>query len=122
MRTVMIAYDLRDGHCEPSELTSAIRRMADRWARPLAALWLMETASAVTEVEAALAAHLGDDDALVVQELAGCAAVANTMLRWTSEQKGMAADGTGSTGRSGLRLVAQTRCLPSSQAGVAEAA
>jgi hypothetical protein len=122
MRTVMIAYDLCDGHDEPSELTAAIRRMADRWARPLAALWLVETASAVTEVEAALAAHLGDDDALVVQELAGCAAVANTMLRWTSDRAFGDVDGAGAAGRGLLHLVAQDRRLPTSQAGVAEAA
>ena len=84
MPTLLIAYDLASSGHAAVPLAAAIRQLGSRWARPLASLWYVETTATPAEIEAMLAAHLGDDDGLLVQEVAGHAALANTMLRWTS--------------------------------------
>ena len=82
MATLLIAYDLVDRDTE-SSLTAAIRRLGNRWARPLPQLWCVETDKAAEVVEAELSPMLGMDGGLMVQQLAGEAATSNTMVRWT---------------------------------------
>jgi hypothetical protein len=83
MPTLLVAYDLDTNETATPDLTATIRRLAHRWARPLASLWYIETHAPPEMIEAALAPLLGDADGLIVQEITGTAAVANTMLRWT---------------------------------------
>jgi hypothetical protein len=83
MPTLLIAYDLAPSGGADTLVATAIRQLGSRWARPLASLWYMETTATPCEIEAALAPLLGDDDGLLVQEVTGHAALANTMLRWT---------------------------------------
>ena len=80
----LIAYDIAAADGAGSALAAAIRQLGPRWARPLASLWYVETTRSVEQIEAALAPFLNDDDGLLVQEVTGQAALANTMLRWTS--------------------------------------
>ena len=84
MPTLLIAYDLASSDHAATPLAAAIRQLGSRWARPLASLWYIETAATPAEIEATLAPLLGDDDGLLVQSVTGHAALANTMLRWTS--------------------------------------
>jgi hypothetical protein len=83
MSILLIAYDTVPADSADKALSGAIRALGQRWARPLATLWYVETSAAVAEIEAALSPLLGDEDGLLVQEVAGQAALANTMLRWT---------------------------------------
>ena len=83
MATLLIAYDLADPAVAAAPLAQAIMRLGSRWARPLAALWYVETETAAADVEALLTPLLADDDGLLVQQAAGEAALANTMLRWS---------------------------------------
>ena len=79
METLLIAYDLADTE-DTADLTAAIQALGDRWARPLASLWCVETDKSPTEIEAQLSDLLGMDDGLLVQRMEGEAALANTML------------------------------------------
>jgi hypothetical protein len=79
----MIAYDLGADTGAGKALTSEIRALGNRWARPLAALWYVETSVAIDDVEGRLTPLIGDEDGLLIQEVTGQAALANTMLRWT---------------------------------------
>jgi hypothetical protein len=83
MPMLLIAYDLASSGHTATALPAAIRQLGGRWARPLASLWYVETTATPAEIEAALASLLSDDDGLLVQEVTGHAALANTMLRWT---------------------------------------
>jgi hypothetical protein len=83
MPTLLIAYDLASSGQNAIPLAATIRQLGSRWARPLASLWYLETSATAAEIEATLVPLLGDDDGLLVQEVTGHAALANTMLRWT---------------------------------------
>ena len=83
MPTLLIAYDLDVPSTVGAHLADAIMRLGTRWARPLASLWYIETNTACTTVEEQLSGLLGTDDGLLVQQVTGEAALANTMLRWT---------------------------------------
>jgi hypothetical protein len=83
MTILMIAYDLSSGSMVEKALSSAVRSLGRRWARPLAALWYIETAAPIAEIENFLSSLIGDEDGLLIQEVAGQMALANTMLRWT---------------------------------------
>jgi hypothetical protein len=83
MPILLIAYDIATADGADKALSVAIRALGQRWARPLATLWYVETSAAVAEIEAVLAPLIGDEDGLLIQEVAGQAALANTMLRWT---------------------------------------
>lgn len=82
MRMLLISYDVTDGSTTAA-LASAIKSVAARSARPLAASWLIETDWSAPEVEAHLAPLLGLDDGLVIQEAAVTPVLSNTVLRWT---------------------------------------
>ncbi len=83
MRTVLIAYDPSLGNAASGRLAETIMRMAPRWAHPLPGLWYVETPDTVDDVTTRLSPVVSDLDSVVVQELSGGPAVANTMLRWT---------------------------------------
>ena len=83
MRTVLIAYDPSLGNAASGRLAETIMRVGPRWAHPLPGLWYVETEETVDQLSARLAPVVSDLDSVVVQELVGGPAVANTMLRWT---------------------------------------
>jgi hypothetical protein len=83
MSILLIAFDIATDGGADKALSGAIRALGSRWARPLASLWYVETSASVAEIEAALAPLIGEEDGLLVQEVIGEAALANTMLRWT---------------------------------------
>ncbi len=122
MPTLMIAYDLCDPDSNSGPLTTAIRQLGDRWARPLATSWYVETMATPAEAEALLAGFICDDDALLVQEVIGQAALSNTVLRWSGQSVTCANPRAATTGLGSLRLVQPVPRLPNSEAAVAEAA
>ena len=83
MRTVLIAYDPALGNAATGRLADTIMRIAPRWAHPLPGLWYVETDDTVDGITKRLSPVISDLDSVVVQELIGGPAVANTMLRWT---------------------------------------
>jgi hypothetical protein len=83
MPILLIAYDMATADGADKALSGAIRLLGKRWARPLANLWYVETVATAVQIEAALAPFIGDEDGLLIQEVAGQAALANTMLCWT---------------------------------------
>jgi hypothetical protein len=83
MPILLIAYDIATANGAERAVSTAIRAFGQRWARPLSSLWYVETSATVAEIEAVLAPLIGDEDGLLIQEVAGQAALANTMLRWT---------------------------------------
>ena len=87
MQMLLIAYDLAERELNETAMTTVIRRIGERWARPLASVWYVETNVAAADIEAELAELLGTGDGLVVQATAGEAVVANTMLRWTPSRR-----------------------------------
>ncbi len=98
MPTLLIAYDIgSDGH-PTAALAAAIRQLGLRWARPLASLWYIETDKSVIDIETSLASYLSDDDGLLIQEVIGQAALANTMLRWTGRSPLMASQSAAQLG------------------------
>lgn len=84
MPTLLITYDLAQPSRNGAALAEAIMAMGERWARPLASVWCVETNASVADVEAELAGMLDDEDGLLVQATTGEAVMANTMLRWTT--------------------------------------
>jgi hypothetical protein len=97
MSTLLIAYDLSDAASVNGPLAAAIMRLGSRWARPLSTLWFIETAATPADIEAALAPWIDAEDGLVVQAVAGEAALANTVVRWTNRRM-VATDLTQSAG------------------------
>jgi hypothetical protein len=88
MRTLLIAYDIEiEGGTDTRALSATVRALGQRWARPLASLWYVETLATVADVEAVLSPLIGDENALLIQEVKGEAALANTMLRWTGRSE-----------------------------------
>ena len=87
MPTLLIAYDLSKRSPSEATLATAIMRLGTRWSRPLASIWYVETAASCASIEAQLTGFLGLDDGLMVQEVIGEAALANTMLRWTPSRE-----------------------------------
>ena len=83
MPTLLIAYDLAQPKAETPGLADAIMALGTQWARPLAMLWYVETVRSAADVEALLSELVAIDDGLLVQQVIGTAALANTMLRWT---------------------------------------
>jgi hypothetical protein len=83
MSLLLIAYDIGPADGAEKALSAAIRALGQRWARPLATLWYVDTSATVADIEALLAPLIGDEDGLLIQEVTGQAALANTMLRWT---------------------------------------
>jgi hypothetical protein len=86
MSILLVAYDLADAAATNAPLAQAIMRLGSRWARPLSTLWFIETAATPADVEAALAPWIAAEDGLVVQAVAGEAALANTMVRWSGRR------------------------------------
>ena len=80
MRTILIAFDPSFGNAAHGLLAKTIMHAAPRWAHPLPGLWYIETPDTVEDVLAYLAPSVSDLDSVVVQELLGGPAVANTML------------------------------------------
>jgi hypothetical protein len=120
MSTLLIAYDLSDAGSANGPLAAAIMRLGSRWARPLSTLWFIETAATPADIEAALAPWIDADDGLVVQAVAGEAALANTVVRWTGRRV-VAADCTEAAGPRSDRASA-VNGLPILDRGVAAAA
>ena len=83
MPTLLIAYDLAHTNPVAPALAAAIKALGTQWARPLAALWYVETDRSPAQVETLLSDLLEIDDGLLVQQVTGAAALVNTMLRWT---------------------------------------
>ena len=83
MPTLLIAYDLAQPKAETPALADAIMALGTQWARPLAMLWYVQTVRSAADVEALLSELVTIDDGLLVQQVIGTAALANTMLRWT---------------------------------------
>jgi hypothetical protein len=56
--------------------------LGEKWARPLDTTWYVTTACDSAGLAAELEWMLGDEDGLVIQELADDAMLNNTALRW----------------------------------------
>ena len=81
-RTLFVAFDLSPHSEARTALGETLMSLGEAWARPLDTVWMMRTSLTVEAVEARLAPLLGSDDGLMVQEVRGEAALANTGLRW----------------------------------------
>ncbi len=90
-----IAYDIANPDTAAA-VTTALKTLATRWARPLAAVWYVDTALSAEAVSARLEPLLGTDDGLIVQGVDGEAALSNTVVRW------MRASPTGATAPANL--------------------
>ncbi|NOU08070.1 MAG: hypothetical protein HOO99_17995 [Hyphomicrobiaceae bacterium] len=88
MRTILIAYDPALGNAANGRLAETIMRLAPLWAHPLPGLWYIQTADSIDDISARLTPVVTDLDSVVIQELVGGPAVANTMLRWTRAYHG----------------------------------
>jgi hypothetical protein len=77
-----IAYDIADPKTATA-VTTALKTLGTRWARPLASVWYVDTALSAEDVAARLEPLLQADDGLIVQGIKGEAGVSNTILRWT---------------------------------------
>lgn len=82
MRTYLVSYDLANPALNRSTLASALMHLGQSWARPLEATWYVRVDGAADEIERWLKPFLGEDDGLLVQEVANDAALVNTALRW----------------------------------------
>lgn len=81
-RTLLVAYDLaRQSESRPA-IAELLMSIGEAWARPLDTVWMLRTTLAPAAIEARIAALLGPDEGLMVQEVRGDAACANTSLRW----------------------------------------
>ena len=76
-----IAYDIADPLIATA-VTTALKTLGTRWARPLASVWYVDTALSVEAVAARLEPLLETSDGVIVQGVDGDAAVSNTILRW----------------------------------------
>jgi hypothetical protein len=68
MRQYIIAYDLYRPVHNYSDLTGAIKRLADDWEHQLANLWIIETDLNAEDIGLLLAAHLASGDKLYIRE------------------------------------------------------
>jgi hypothetical protein len=68
MRPYIIAYDLYRPGTNYSDLSGAIKRLADDWEHPLANLWIVATDLSADDIGSLLAAHLGAGDKLYIRE------------------------------------------------------
>lgn len=83
MRTILIAYDPALGNAANGRLAETIMRLGPLWAHPLPGLWYIQSKDTIDTLSARLTPVVTDLDSVVIQELVGGPAVANTMLRWT---------------------------------------
>ncbi|MEO1206868.1 MAG: hypothetical protein AAFV45_11105 [Pseudomonadota bacterium] len=82
MRTYMIAYDLANPNAKKHALAREIMTLGTRWARPLEQTWYVSTLEDSGALNERLAWMLGEEDGLVVQEVAADVVLSNTTLRW----------------------------------------
>ena len=82
MRTYLVSYDLANPALNRQTLASALMHLGQSWARPLEATWYVRVDGAAQEIEGWLKPFLGEDDGLLVQEVASDSALVNTALRW----------------------------------------
>jgi hypothetical protein len=89
-----IAYDIADD-TTAAAVTTTLKALGSRYARPLASVWYVDTALSVEAVIARLEPLLAEDDGVIVQAVDGDAAVSNTVLRWMRAPSSDIAEATG---------------------------
>lgn len=82
MRTYLISYDLANPNAKKHALAREIMGLGGKWARPLEQTWYVTTAEKSSALNERLAWMLGEDDGLLIQEVANDAVLSNTALRW----------------------------------------
>ncbi|MEM1371691.1 MAG: hypothetical protein AAGG72_05625 [Pseudomonadota bacterium] len=82
MRTCLISYDLANPIAKKHAIARQIMELGTRWARPLDQTWYVHTQQATDELTQELSWLLGEEDGLIVQEIADEATLSNTTLRW----------------------------------------
>lgn len=102
MRTYLISYDLANPNAKKGALAEIIMATGERWARPLAQTWYVESEDSAEEIEAQMSWLLGDEDGLLVQAVAPGSVLTNTSLRWFRKRgaeasKGAAAEAAANT-------------------------
>ncbi|MEZ5843513.1 MAG: hypothetical protein R3D27_07245 [Hyphomicrobiaceae bacterium] len=81
--TYLIAYDVARTAAEKHALATRIMSLGEAWARPLEQIWYVRAERrAAHRIGAELAAMIGEDDGIIVQETTEEAVMANTTLRW----------------------------------------
>lgn len=81
--TYLVAYDLASSSAEKHAIATRIMSLGEAWARPLDQIWYVRAERrAAARIEQEMADLIGDDDGLIIQEVAEEAAMANTALRW----------------------------------------
>ncbi len=91
--TYLIAYDVARPAAEKHALATRIMSLGEAWARPLEQIWYVRAERrAANRIGAELAAMVGEDDGIIVQETSEDAVMANTMLRWFRRRAPSVAD------------------------------
>lgn len=82
MRTYLISYDLANPNAKKHAIAREIMNLGGKWARPLEQTWYVATDSDSHGLNDRLAWMLGEDDGLLIQEIATDSVLSNTALRW----------------------------------------
>lgn len=82
MRTYLISYDLANPNAKKHALAREIMGLGAKWARPLDQTWYVATKASSSDLNDRLSWMLGEEDGLIVQEVADDAILSNTALRW----------------------------------------
>lgn len=87
MRTYVISYDLAKPHRNQHVVAQTIMGLGDKWARPLANTWYVQSDRDEIDLEADLRTYLDDEDGLVIQAAKREAVLTNTSLRWFRQRR-----------------------------------
>lgn len=87
MRTYLISYDLAKPNRNQHVLAQMIMGLGDKWARPLANTWYVQSDREEADLEAELRDVLADEDGLLIQATKRDAVLTNTSLRWFRQRR-----------------------------------
>ncbi len=88
MRTYLISYDLANPNAKKHALAREIMNLGGKWARPLETTWYVSTDADSQALNERLEWMLGEEDGLLIQEVAADVALSNTALRWFRSKSG----------------------------------
>ncbi|HMN38344.1 MAG TPA: hypothetical protein PKD49_11630 [Hyphomicrobium sp.] len=87
MRTYLISYDLAKPARNQHVLAQVIMSIGEKWARPLASTWYVNSDREETDLESDLKGLLGEEDGLLIQAVKREAILTNTSLRWFRQRR-----------------------------------
>jgi hypothetical protein len=87
MRTYLISYDLAKPARNQHVLAQVIMSLGDKWARPLASTWYVNSDRDEVELETELKDLLGEEDGLLIQAVKREAVMTNTSIRWFRQRR-----------------------------------